>query len=216
VLEQGDIVVVTHKVVSKSEGQLVDLSSVTPSPRAEEFAAQWSKDARQVEVVLRESARIVRMERGVIIAETRHGFICANAGVDASNVPGDETVCLLPVDPDASARRLRDALRDATGVELAVVITDSFGRPWREGITNVAIGVAGLEPLHDYRGEIDDHGHVLQVSMLAVADEIAASSELVMGKLLRTPVAVVRGYPYVAGEGSARALVRDAAKDMFR
>jgi coenzyme F420-0:L-glutamate ligase / coenzyme F420-1:gamma-L-glutamate ligase len=125
-------------------------------------------------------------------------------------------VCLLPVDPDASARRLRDALRDATGVELAVVITDSFGRPWREGITNVAIGVAGLEPLHDYRGEIDDHGHVLQVSMLAVADEIAASSELVMGKLLRTPVAVVRGYPYVAGEGSARALVRDAAKDMFR
>lgn len=212
----GDIVVVTHKVVSKSEGQLIDLATITPSPLAEQFATQYAKDARQVEVVLRESARIVRMDRGVIIAETRHGFICANAGVDASNVPGDETVCLLPVDPDASARQLRDAMQTHFGFEIAVVITDSFGRPWREGITNIAIGVAGLLPLTDYRGQVDDHGHVLAVSMLAIADEIAASTELVMGKLLRTPVAVVRGYPYTAGEGSARALVRDPAKDMFR
>ncbi len=201
-LESGDIVVVTHKIISKSEGQLVDLEAVTPSAQAESFAAQWMKDARQVEVVLRESARIVRMERGVIISETRHGFICANAGVDASNVAGDETVCLLPVDPDASARRLRDTLREHLGVDVAVIVTDSFGRPWREGITNVAIGIAGMQPLTDYRGQIDDHGHVLVVSMLAIADEIAASTELVMGKLDRTPVAVVRGYPYTPGEGS--------------
>ncbi len=215
-LESGDIVVVTHKIISKSEGQLIDLGTVTPSPQAESFAAQWMKDARQVEVVLRESARIVRMERGVIISETRHGFICANAGVDASNVAGDETVCLLPVDPDESARRLRDTLREHLGVDVAVIVTDSFGRPWREGITNVAIGIAGMQPLTDYRGQIDDHGHVLVVSMLAIADEIAASTELVMGKLDRTPVAVVRGYPYTPGEASARALVRDAEKDMFR
>ncbi len=215
-IEQGDIVVVTHKVVSKSEGRLIDLATVTPSARAEEFATQFDKDARQVELVLQESARIVRMERGVIIAETRHGFVCANAGVDASNVPGDETVLLLPLDPDASARGLRDAFQAQLSVDVAVLITDSFGRAWREGITNVAIGVAGMMPLTDYRGKLDDHGRMLVVSMLAIADEIAAATELVMGKLDRTPVAIVRGYPYTPGEGTSRALVRDAAKDMFR
>lgn len=215
-LQPGDVVVVTHKVVSKSEGRLVDLRAIAPSPFAMEYAERWGKDARHVEVVLRESARVVRMDRGLIIAETRHGFICANAGVDASNVPGDETVCLLPVDPDASAVRLRAALRQSLGFDIAVIITDSFGRPWREGIVNVAIGVAGLAPLADYRGQNDDHGRLLQASVLAIADEIAAASELAMGKIERTPIAIVRGYDYQPASGSAKQLRMDPARDMFR
>ena len=212
----GDIVVVTHKVVSKSEGRLVNLADVVPSAFATQFAERHGKDPRHVEVVLRESARIVRMERGLIIAETAHGLVCANAGVDASNVPGDETVCLLPVNPDASAASLRHALRAALGFDVPVVITDSFGRPWREGITNVAIGLSGLAPLLDYRGHQDDHGLTLQASVLAIADEIAASSELVMGKVSRVPVALVRGYAYTPAEGTARELRMDPARDLFR
>jgi coenzyme F420-0:L-glutamate ligase/coenzyme F420-1:gamma-L-glutamate ligase len=218
-LGDGDIVVVTHKVVSKAEGQLVDLREVEPSALARSFAAQWGKDARHVEVVLRESARIVRMDRGIIISQTRHGFVCANAGVDASNVAGEDVVCLLPRDPDASAAGLRAALGRATGADLAVIITDSFGRPWRVGITNVALGVAGIAPLADYRGQPDDHGRIMNVSVMAVADEIASAAELVTGKLHRCPFVVVRGYPYerTAGTaGSGAALVLDAASDMFR
>lgn len=215
-LEAGDVLVVTHKVVSKSEGRLVQLGGIEPSPFAAQYAAKWGKDARQVEVVLRESARVVRMDRGLIIAETKLGFVCANAGVDASNVAGGETVCLLPVDPDDSAARLRAELQAALGFDLAVLITDSFGRPWREGIVNIAIGLSGLRPLADYRGQVDDNGMPLQASVLAVADEIAAASELVMGKLERVPVAIVRGYPYTPGEGSARELRMDPARDMFR
>jgi coenzyme F420-0:L-glutamate ligase/coenzyme F420-1:gamma-L-glutamate ligase len=215
-LEDGDVVVVTHKIVSKAEGRLVDLRTVEPSTLAKSFAARYDKDPRQIEVVLRESKRIVRMDRGIIISETHHGFVCANAGVDASNVPGDERVCLLPLDPDASARRLRDALVSRAGADLAVVVSDSFGRPWREGITNVAIGVAGMEPLADYRGEKDHHGNLLTASVLAIADELASAAELVMGKTAGIPVAVVRGYPYKRGPGTGKDLLMEPERDMFR
>ena len=214
--EERDVVVVTHKVVSKAEGRLVDLTSVAPSALAKDFAARYEKDPRQIEVVLRESKRIVRMDRGIIISETHHGFVCANAGVDASNVPGDETVCLLPLDPDASAHRLRDALSSRIRGDLAVVVSDSFGRAWRHGITNVAIGVAGIEPLADYRGERDDHGHLLTASVLAVADELAAAAELVMGKTTGVPVAVVRNYPYKRAPGTGQDLLMEPERDLFR
>jgi coenzyme F420-0:L-glutamate ligase / coenzyme F420-1:gamma-L-glutamate ligase len=215
-LQTGDVLVVTQKIVSKAEGQLVDLKTVEPSDLARRFAVTWQKDPRQVEVVLRESVRIVRMERGVIISETRHGFVCANAGVDLSNVPGDNTACLLPTDPDASARRLRASLAERMGVDVAVVISDSFGRPWRWGIANVAIGVAGLAPLTDYRGRADDFGRVMNVSVLAIADELAAAAELVMGKVSRCPVAIARNYPYERRDGAAAELVMDPASDLFR
>lgn len=215
-LEAGDILVVTHKVVSKAEGRLVDLSSIEPSALATDFAERWSKDARQVEVVLRESVRVVRMDRGVMICETRHGFICANAGVDASNVPGDHIVCLLPLDPDASARALRDGLQARVGVAPAVIISDSFGRPWRKGIVNVAVGVAGMSPFADYRGVTDPYGYDLRVSVMAVADELAATAELLAGKTDARPVALIRGYSYTAGDGSARELVMEPERDMFR
>jgi coenzyme F420-0:L-glutamate ligase/coenzyme F420-1:gamma-L-glutamate ligase len=215
-LEAGDVVVVTHKVVSKAEGRLVDLASIEPSALAKSFADRYDKDPRQIEVVLRESKRIVRMERGIIISETHHGFVCANAGVDVSNVPGDETVCLLPADPDASARRLRESLMFRLGIELAVVISDSFGRAWRHGITNVAIGVAGMDPLVDYQGTLDPHGHPLTASVLAVADELVAAAELVMGKTAGVPVAVVRNYPYRKGTGTGRELLMEPERDLFR
>ena len=215
-LRAGDVVVVTHKVISKAEGRLVDLRTVEPSALAKGFGGRWEKDPRQIEVVLRESRRIVRMERGVIISETHHGFVCANAGVDASNVPGEDVVCLLPVDPDASAARIRDALVSRSGSDVAVVVSDSFGRPWRNGITDVAIGVTGMEPLADYRGGYDPHGHPLTASILAVADEIAAAAELVMGKTDGIPVAVVRGYGYTRGDGTGKDLLMEPGKDMFR
>ena len=215
-LREGDVLVVTHKVVSKAEGRLLDLAGVEPSPFAKSFAAEHGKDPRQIEVVLRESKRIVKMDRGILITETRHGFVCANAGVDASNVPGEDTVCLLPIDPDASAARLHEVLRERTGVYAPVIITDSFGRPWREGITNVAIGVAGMKPLADYRGQSDPHGYPLEASVLAVADELASAAELVVGKTSGTPLAVVRNYAYERGEENGQGLVMDASKDLFR
>jgi coenzyme F420-0:L-glutamate ligase/coenzyme F420-1:gamma-L-glutamate ligase len=208
--------VVTHKIVSKAEGRLVDLRGIEPSALAKGFAARYERDPRQIEVVLRESRRIVRMDRGLIIAETHHGYVCANAGVDASNVPGDDTVCLLPGDPDASAARMRDALADRTGSDLAVIVSDSFGRTWREGITDVAIGVAGMEPLVDYRGETDPHGFPLAATVLAVADELAAAAELVMGKTAGIPVAIIRGYPYEPAAGTGRALIMPPDRDLFR
>ncbi len=218
-LELGDVLVVTHKVVSKAEGRLAALGQVEPSPLARHFAGATGKDARQVEVVLRESRRIVRMdrERGVIIAETAHGLVCANAGVDASNVEPD-TVCLLPVDPDASAAKLRDALAARFGVAPGIVVSDSFGRPWRVGIVNVAIGVAGLAPLADYRGYRDAAGYELHVSVLAVADELAAAAELVMHKLDARPVVLIRGYEPPTGSppGTGRDLILDPARDLFR
>jgi coenzyme F420-0:L-glutamate ligase / coenzyme F420-1:gamma-L-glutamate ligase len=215
-LRAEDILVVTHKIVSKAEGRLVDLRAIEPSALAKGFAARYERDPRQIEVVFWESRRIVRMDRGLIIAETHHGFVCANAGVDVSNVPGDDMVCLLPVDPDASAARLREALVARTGSDLAVIVSDSFGRPWREGITNVAIGVSGMDPLADYRGQQDPHGHPLEASVLAVADELAAAAELVMGKTAGIPVAIVRGYPYERGAGTGIDLLMPPERDLFR
>lgn len=212
----GDILVITHKIVSKAEGRLVDLSSVHPSPFAVQWSERYGKDPRQTEVVLREATRIVRMDRGVIIAETRHGFVCANAGVDASNVAGAETVCLLPLDPDASARRLAVGLEQALGVAAPIIISDSFGRPWRDGVVNIAIGVAGIAPVVDYRGQRDPYGYVMSASVIAVADELAAAAELVMGKVDQRPVAVVRGYAFETGDGSGNDLVMRPERDMFR
>ena len=211
----GDVFVVAQKIVSKAEGAIVSLADVEPSPLAVRWADTHGKDPRIVEVVLRESRRVVRMERGIIISETRHGFVCANAGVDASNVPAG-FVTVLPRDPDASAARLRDALTTALDRPIAVVISDTFGRPWREGAVNVALGVAGLQPLLDYRGRADHHGRRLQTTVIAVADEIAAVAELVTGKACRTPVAIVRGAAEWLGEGSAQMLLRDASMDLFR
>ncbi len=215
-LRSGDVLVVTHKIMSKAEGRLVYLGSVEPSALAKDYAARWGKDPRQIEVVLRESRRVVRMDRGVVISETRHGFVCANAGVDASNVPGEDTVCLLPVDPDGSAARLREALRRRLGVEVAIVVSDSFGRAWRFGITDVAIGVSGMDPLADYRGQNDPHGYPMEASVLAVADELAAAAELVMGKTNGIPLAVVRGYPYTPAPGTGKDLLMPPERDMFR
>jgi coenzyme F420-0:L-glutamate ligase / coenzyme F420-1:gamma-L-glutamate ligase len=218
-LRDGDVLAITHKIVSKAEGRLVDLSEVDPSPLARGFAETAGKDPRQVEVVLRESKRIVRMLHGVLIAETRHGFVCANAAVDASNVPGEGIVCLLPTDPDRSAAELRRALKERHGVDVAVVITDSFGRPWRNGVVNIAIGVAGMDPFADYRGQNDPYGYPLVASRMAVADEIASAAELVMGKLDHRPVALIRGYEYrppAEGASAGRDLVMDPEKDLFR
>ena len=215
-LRPGDVLVVTHKILSKAEGRLVDLRTVEPSTLAKGYATRYGKDPRQIEVVLRESRRIVRMDRGIIISETHHGFVCANAGVDASNVPGDDTVCLLPLDPDASAARLRDAIGEDPGVEVAVVISDSFGRAWRHGITDVAIGVAGMDPVADYRGLNDPHGYPMEASVLAVADELAAAAELVMGKTDGIPLAIVRGYSYSPALGNATELLMPPDRDMFR
>lgn len=210
-----DIIVVAQKIVSKSEGRIVRLDSIEASPRALEWAEAYDKDPRMVEIVLRESKRIVRMERGILISETRHGFVCANAGVDSSNVE-EGTALLLPEDPDASARRIQKILEASFGVRLAVVISDTFGRAWREGLTNVAIGVAGLAPLIDYRGETDSHGRPLRVTVIAVADEIASAAELVMKKRDAVPVAIIRGFDWDAREASGRELIRAPQFDLFR
>jgi coenzyme F420-0:L-glutamate ligase / coenzyme F420-1:gamma-L-glutamate ligase len=215
-LRAGDVLVVTHKILSKAEGRLVDLRTVEPSPLAKGYATRHGKDPRQIEVVFRESRRIVRMDRGIVISETHHGFVCANAGVDASNVPGDHTVCLLPVDPDASAAKLRTAIADRLGAEVAVIVTDSFGRAWRHGIADVAIGVAGMNPIVDYRGQRDPHGYPMEASVLAVGDELAAAAELVMGKTDGIPLAVVRGYAYTPTLGTGKNLLMPPERDMFR
>ncbi|MDA1010918.1 MAG: coenzyme F420-0:L-glutamate ligase [Chloroflexi bacterium] len=211
----GDVLVVTQRVVSKAEGRVFPLDDFDPSPFAHAYAARTEKDPRLVEAVLRESNRVIRQVGGVLITETHHGFKCANAGVDGSNVGGEDLVCLLPVDPDASCRALRDAVRERTGVEVAVVMTDTFGRPWRLGQTNVAIGVAGMLPFRDYVGMRDLDGRELRVTTICVADEVAGAAELVMGKLDAIPAALVRGYSYDRGEGSAQEIVREFALDLF-
>ena len=212
-LEPGDVVVVAQKVVSKAEGRVVALADVDASERARELAA--GEDPRRVEVILQEARRLVRTRPPLVIAETRHGFVCASAGVDSSNAPEAGTVVLLPEDPDRSAARLRSRLRELTGRELGVIVSDSFGRPWRQGTTDVAIGAAGIEVLRDLHGERDRTGYELHATVIAVADEVAAAAELVMGKLDGVPAAVVRGLD-VAGEGSARDLVMPAERDLFR
>ena len=215
-IRDGDIVVIAQKIVSKSEGRIVHLADVAPGERARQMAAEAGKDARQIEVVLGECAKIVRWERGILICETHHGFVCANAGVDRSNAGAPDTVVLLPVDPDASATRLRDAFRAATGATVGVVVTDTFGRAWREGHTNVAIGIAGLPALKRYVGQRDPEGYELRVTEIAVADEIAAAAELVMGKLDRCPVALVRGFTLDEPAETAQEYVRPADRDLFR
>ena len=214
-IDDGDIFVVAQKIVSKAEGKLVRLDSIRPSQRAEEWAAEYQKDPRVIELVLNEASRIVRMERGVIVAETRHGFVCANAGVDISNAP-EETAILLPDDADRSARGLQAQFEKAFGVHVAVIVADTFGRPWREGLVNVALGVAGIAPLVDYRGKRDSSGKTLQATVIARADELASAAELVMGKADRVPVAVVRGVGLAEESGSGRDLIRPAATDIFR
>jgi coenzyme F420-0:L-glutamate ligase / coenzyme F420-1:gamma-L-glutamate ligase len=212
-LHDGDVVVVAHKVVSKAEGRVVLLDDIEPSARARELAAD--EDPRRLEVILHESVRLVRTRPPLVIAETRHGFVCASAGVDSSNAPGAGTVVLLPEDPDASAERLRNRLKELTGRDVAVIVSDSFGRAWRQGTTDIAIGCAGLRPLLDLHGERDATGYELHATVIAVADELAGAAELVRGKLDRVPVAIVRGFG-PSGDGKARELVMPPDRDLFR
>ena len=215
-LTDDDVLVVTQKIVSKAEGRLVELASVQPSEFATDWARRWGKDPRLVEVVLRESAAIVRMgPGGLIISRTRHGLVCANAGVDVSNVGGGEVASLLPVDPDASARGIRDGLRQRIGVAPAVIVSDSFGRPWRNGIVNVAIGSAGIEALLDLRGAPDAAGREMQATVIAVADELASAADLVGGKVEQRPVVVVRGYAWRPSQAGASLLVMERERDLF-
>jgi coenzyme F420-0:L-glutamate ligase / coenzyme F420-1:gamma-L-glutamate ligase len=219
-LEPGDVLVIKHKIVSKAEGRFVELSSVKPSLHAKKWSQQSGTDARIVELALRESRTIVRKKvvggHGVLITEARNGMVCANSGVDLSNVSGGTHALLLPKDADESAARLRSAIKRKMGVAVAVIISDSFGRPWREGLTEAAIGVAGMKPLLDFRGKRDPHGYVLHASAEAVADELACAAGLVCGKLNGVPVCIVRGFRYEAGRGSARELVRARQNDLFR
>jgi coenzyme F420-0:L-glutamate ligase / coenzyme F420-1:gamma-L-glutamate ligase len=220
-LRTGDILVIKHKIVSKAEGRVVTLSDVKPSRSASLWADDCGTDARLIELTLREAQRIIRKKmlrknNGVLITETRHGLVCANSGVDASNVDGGNSAVLLPKEPDRSAARLRSQIKRLLGVSVAVIISDSFGRPWREGLTEVAIGIAGMKPLHDYRGKRDPHGYQLRASYEAVADELACAAGLVCGKLNRTPVCIVRGFKYQRGLGSARDLIRPKENDLFR
>ncbi|HET9681735.1 MAG TPA: coenzyme F420-0:L-glutamate ligase [Candidatus Limnocylindrales bacterium] len=217
-LRENDVLVVTQKVVSKAERAIVDLTAVTPRAEAVEFAERWDRDPRQLEVVLREAKRVVRMEHGVLITVTPHGFVCANGGVDASNVgPGSGSiVTLLPVDPDASARRIRDAVRARHGVDVPVIVSDSFGRPWRWGIVDVAIGVSGLLPLEDLRGTPDHDGRLMRSTVRAVADELASAAELAFGKVAGRPVAIIRGASFTRGEGSIHDVLMPEAFDLFR
>jgi coenzyme F420-0:L-glutamate ligase/coenzyme F420-1:gamma-L-glutamate ligase len=210
-LDASIIVVVSQKIVSKAEGALVDLRTIHPSPLARSWAEQWGKDARLIELILTQSRRVVKMDRGVLITETRLGFICANAGVDQSNVEGDDFATVLPSDPDASARRLRETLGCG-----AVIVSDTFGRPWREGLVDIAIGVAGMHPLEDYRGRADWRGRKLAATIMAVADQLAAAAGILMRKAEGLPVVLVRGLEWQSAEASARPLIRVAEQDLFR
>lgn len=215
-IQDGDVLVIAHKIVSKAEGRIVNLGDVKPSSKAIKMAQEHGKDPRIMELILNESVQILRAKNGIIVSETKHGLVCANAGIDQSNVEGDSAV-LLPVDPDRSASRLRDAVEKKVGKEIAVVITDTFGRPFREGQTNVAIGVAGLNPIKSYIGSRDIYGRKLRVSEIAVADEMASAAELVMGKAERVPVAIVRGYRFEkVAKSSAKSLQRSREQDLFR
>ena len=213
--ENGDVLVVAQKIVSKAEGAVVHLETIEPSPEAHAIAARQKKDPRLVEIILKESRRLVRTDP-VLIAETRHGYVCANAGVDHSNVPGEGTVTLLPPDPDLSARHLAAALRKRTGKRIAVIISDTFGRPWRLGLSNVAIGVSGVPVLHDLRGTRDRDGKPLTATILAVADELAAAAGLLMAKSEGSPVILIRGYRYKPSSEPATSIIRPANEDLFR
>ena len=215
-LESGDILVVKHKIVSKAEGRIVDLVTIAPSSGSIAWAKKYKLDARVIELALRESRAIIRRKNGVLITETRHGFICANSGVDVSNVDGGRHALLLPADPGRSARKLHRELKKRTALSIPVLITDTFGRPWREGLVDFCIGISGMKALRDDRGQRDPHGYTLHASLEAIADELAASAGLVCGKLNRTPACIIRGFPYQPSAGNARELLRPAKNDLFR
>jgi len=212
----GDILVVKHKIVSKAEGRLVDLADIKPSAESIAWAEQYDLDPRVIELALRESRAIIRRKTGVLITETHHGFLCANSGVDVSNVNGGRHALLLPVDSDRSAANLRREIKKRIGIAIPVIITDSFGRPWREGLTEFAIGIAGMKPLRDHRGRRDPHGYELKATIEAIADELACAAGLVCGKLNRAPACIIRGFRYDPGPGRVRDLLRPAANDLFR
>jgi len=215
-LQAGDIVVVCQKVVSKAEGRVVDLKTIVPSEFAHSLAKRWEKDPRAVELVLRQTNRIVRNDRGVIIVETGQGWVCANAGVDESNSLTDDSAILLPEDPDTSAARIRAGLKNLCGLEIAVLVTDTFGRPWRDGLTEICLGIAGMNPILDLRGTTDLGGRELHHTVVAIADELAAAAGLLMEKAAAVPAVLVRGYAYQPFEGSAKVLIRPAEADLFR
>lgn len=214
-LRDGDVIVATHKIISKAEGRVIDLSKITPSKFSIKAGKHIGKDPRQIEVILSESRRLVKMVRGLIIAETSHGFVCANAGVDQSNVEKGKVV-LLPRKPDESARRIRKFIRRKTGKDVAVIISDTFGRAWREGQADVAVGLSGIDPFSDYRGKTDQYGYNLKASVICTADELASAAELCMNKLDRVPAVIVRGYRYKVAEVSSRMLARKPSRDLFR
>jgi len=214
-IRNRDVIVVTHKIISKAEGRILDLSTIIPSSFAKKSGVHLGKDPRQVEVILSESRRLVKMVRGLIIAETQQGFVCANAGVDQSNVKLGKVV-LLPKRPDKSAKKIRDKLREDSKAEVAVIISDTFGRPWREGQIDVAIGLAGIDPFVDYRGKTDQYGYNLKATIICVADELASAAELCMNKLDRVPVVIIRGYPYSLKDVPSRQLARKPSRDLFR
>jgi coenzyme F420-0:L-glutamate ligase / coenzyme F420-1:gamma-L-glutamate ligase len=215
-LKHGDILVIKHKIVSKSEGQIIDLTTIKPSPDSIAWGKKYNLDPRVVELSLRESRAVIRRKNGVLITETKHGFICANSGVDISNVDGGQHALPLPHDPDRSARKLHRELKKRTGLTIPVLITDTFGRPWREGLVDFSIGIAGMAPLRDDRGRYDPHGYVLKASLEAVADELASAAGLICGKLNRIPACIVRGFAYKAARGRTLDLIRPAATDLFR
>ncbi len=212
----GDILVVKHKIVSKSEGRIVDLAAINPSLASRKWAKQYNLDPRVIELALRESRAVIRRKNGILITETHHGFICANSAVDVSNVNGGSHALLLPLDPDRSARKLHREVKKRSGINVPVLITDTFGRPWREGLAEFCIGIAGMKPLRDDRGRRDPHGYTLHASLEAVADELACAAGLVCGKLNRTPACIVRGFQYEPAPGRAGDLLRPAASDLFR
>lgn len=214
-LVKGDIIVVTSKAVSKAEGRLVKLNGVKPSPKAVKLAERLNKDPRVVELILQEGRRVLRVERGIIITRTKHGIVCANSGVDQSNVP-EGYAALLPKDPDRSAEKIAEQIEAKTSVKPAVIITDTYGRPWRRGQVQFAIGVYGLNPILDYRGRPDTYGRELKVTEIAVADELASAAELVMGKTKRCPAALIRGYEYEEGFVGAKYLIRPLKEDLFK
>jgi coenzyme F420-0:L-glutamate ligase/coenzyme F420-1:gamma-L-glutamate ligase len=215
-IENGDTLVITQKVVSKAEGRIVNLQRIEPSAFARTIADLTKRDPRHVEVILRETGRIIRMKNNHLIVETMHGYEFANAGVDRSNLQNTDEVCLLPEHPDRSAERIRRKIEELTGARIAVIITDTFGRAWRMGQINFAIGISGMKPMRDYRGETDMFSHTLRVTMIAVADELASAAELVMNKSDGIPAAIIKGYKYLPGEGTAAELVRPIEQDLFR
>lgn len=215
-LKENDVIVITHKIVSKSEGRTIDLTKIIPSEESKKISSRTGKDPKLVELIISQSNEIIKIQREIIITETKHGFVCANSGIDTSNVGNSNHVVLLPVDPDKSAREIRNYIRSRTKTNVAVIISDTFGRPFRKGQVNVAIGVAGINPIKSYIGDSDMYGNILRVTEIAIADEIASAAELVMGKSLRVPVTIVRGYDFSSTDASISTVTRAKKDDLFR